>query len=268
MAAECVEVNGERIAFRRTGEGPAVLLIHSLGTHSGLWASTFAALLGQFSLVAMDCRGHGGSTNRGGFSVAAVAQDGRALMDQLGHERFHVVGISMGGLMAVTLAAAVPDRVASLFLTGAYAGVGAAGPPRLAATRALLAGTAMAAFGAAYAADTVLPDSPEAARALVANAIAGMSAADYLDTLEAILTADVSALLPTLDVPALVLTGQEDRRAPEEVGRRLSACLPQGAFEVMPGAGHLAVLDRPAAFNQRLVDFLTQAGRRRSGCSR
>ncbi|MBB6306046.1 alpha/beta fold hydrolase [Xanthobacter tagetidis] len=259
MLLEFLEANGERIAFRRAGAGPAVLLIHSLGTHGGLWAGTLTALADRFSLVAMDCRGHGGSTNRTGFSVEAVAQDARALMEHLGYERFHVAGISMGGLMAVRLAASAPDRVASLVLAGAYAGVGAAGPPRLAATRALLADTSMGAFGAAYAADTLLPASPEVARALVAEAIAGMSADDYLDTLAAILTADVSALLPSIAAPALVLTGQEDRRAPVEAGRRLSEDLPQGSFEVMPGAGHLALLDQPASFNRRLLDFFTQA---------
>lgn len=257
---ETFDANGERLAFRRAGTGPAVLLLHSLGLHSQLWASTFAALADRFTLVAMDCRGHGASTNHGGFTVKAVADDARALMDHLGHTRFHVAGMSMGGLMAAQLAAEAPEKVTRLVLAGSYATVGPAGPPRIAATRATLATTSMADFGRAYAADTILPASGEAARTLVAEAIAGMSAHDYLNTIESILTEDVSPLLPAIAAPTLVLTGSADRRAPPEKGRGLAQAIPNALFEELPDAGHLAVLDVPEAFNARLRSFLEQAG--------
>lgn len=264
---EFLDINGERIAFRRAGQGPAVLLIHSLGLDCGLWTRTLEALSDRFAVVALDCRGHGASSNRGGFTVEAVASDARTLMETLGHARFHVVGMSMGGLMAARVAAKAPSSVLCLVLCSAYVSVGAAGPPRIAATRAELANTSMADFGRAYADDTILPTSDAAARRFVAHAIAKMTAGDYLDTIEAILTADITSLLPAIAAPTLVLTGSADRRAPPEKGRELAHAVRNARFEELQGAGHLAVLDAPDIFNSHLRGFLTQ-GRLGDGATR
>lgn len=250
-----LELNGETISFERAGAGAPVLLLHSLGTRAGLWASTLAALSDRFELVAMDCRGHGGSSNRTGFSVAAIARDGLALMAALGHERFHVIGCSMGGLFAVTLHALGPLRCLSLTLTGAYATVGAAGPPRIAATRETLATMPMAEFGRRYVDDTVI-SADIGARALVANAIGGMTRENYLQTLEAILTADVSPLLAEIAVPTLVLVGTADMRAPPAVARSLAGSIAGAVLREVEGAGHLAMLDQAVAFDQQLREFL------------
>ncbi len=250
-----LELNGETISFDSAGRGPPVLLLHSLGTSATLWSSTIAALSDRFTLVAMDCRGHGGSSNRAGFSVEAIAGDGLALMSALGHERFHVVGCSMGGLFAVTLHAMARARCLSLTLAGAYATVGAAGPQRIAATREILATIPMADFGRRYADDTVISTGSDA-RALVAGAIAAMTPGNYLQTLEAILTADVSPLLADITVPTLVLVGTEDRRAPPAVSRGLAAAISGSVLRDIQGAGHLAMLDEPEAFVRQLERFL------------
>lgn len=256
-----LELNGEKISFERVGAGTPVLLLHSLGTHAGLWASTLAALSDRFELVAMNCRGHGGSSNRTGFSVEAIARDGLALMAALGHQSFHVVGCSMGGLFAVTLHAIAPLRCLSLTLAGAYATVGAAGPPRIAATREILASMPMAEFGRQYAEDTVI-SADLGAKALVAKAIATMTPHDYLQTLEAILTADVSPLLAQIAVPTLVLVGTEDRRAPPVLARALADAVPGAVFREVRGAGHLVMLDESAALIRQLESFLAVAAGR------
>lgn len=253
---EFLDINGERIAFRRAGQGPAVLLIHSLGLDGGLWASTLEALSDRFTLVAMDCRGHGASSNRGGFTVAAVANDARTLMEALGHARFHVVGMSMGGLMAVHLAALTPASVLSLVLAGAYGSVGDGAPARIATTRARLATCSMADFGRSYADDTLLPAAGAAARDRVADTIGAMTARDYIDTIESILTDDVTPLLAHITAPTLVLTGSSDFRAPIAKGQALAQGISGARFEIMPEAGHLAVLDVPDAFNTRVARFL------------
>jgi len=184
-----------------------------------------------------------------------VARDGLALMTAIGHERFHVVGCSMGALFAVTLHALAPARCMSLTLTGAYATVGAAGPPRIAATRETLSSISLAEFGRRYANDTVI-SKDEAARALVANAIAGMTSDHYLQTLESILTSDVTPLLAGIAVPTLVLVGSEDRRSPPAVARSLAEAIPGAALRDIQGAGHLAMLDEPEVFVRQLEWFL------------
>lgn len=260
-----LELNGETISFERAGAGAPVLLLHSLGTHAGLWASTLAALSDRFKLVAMNCRGHGGSSNRTGFSVESIARDGLALMAALGHERFHVIGCSMGGLFAVTLHALAPLRCLSLTLTGAYATVGAAGPPRIAATRETLATMPMVEFGRRYADDTVI-SADIGARELVANAIGGMTRENYLLTLEVILTADISPLLAGIAVPTLVLVGTEDLRAPPAVARGLAEAISRSVLREIQGAGHLAMLDEPEAFIQTLGRFLPGTPGQSSSC--
>ncbi|CAM5612430.1 aminoacrylate hydrolase [Aquamicrobium terrae] len=251
-----LKLNGEMISFESVGLGPPVLLLHSLGTSAALWNSTLAALSGRFTLVAMDARGHGESSNRAGFSVEAIALDGLALMAALGHERFHVVGSSMGGLFAVVMQNLAADRIASLTLAGAYPGIGAAGPPRIAATRELLAAIPMAEFGRRYADDTVVnPDCT--ARGLVAASIAAISPRNYLQTLEAILIADISPFLSGIAIPTLVVVGSEDRRAPPQVARQLAGAIPGAIYREIEGAGHLVMLDEPAAFDRELCAFLS-----------
>lgn len=250
-----LELNGETIAFERVGVGPPVLLLHSLGTHGALWNSTVAALSDRFELVTMDCRGHGGSSNRGGFSIEVIARDGLALMSALAHERFHLVGSSMGGLFAVTIQTLAPNRCLSLSLVGSYATVGAAGPPRIAATREMLASISMAEFGRRYAADTVLAEDSENAR-LVENAIAAMTVNDYMQTLEAILTADVSPLFGRINVPTLILVGSMDHRAPPTIARTLADSIHGAQYKELTDAGHLPMLDQPELFDQCLGKFL------------
>ncbi|HEV2570906.1 MAG TPA: alpha/beta fold hydrolase [Beijerinckiaceae bacterium] len=249
-------LNGERIAFRRSGSGDPVLLLHSLGTHSGLWKATQDALANRYTTIAFDCRGHGASTLNGTFSVEAIASDALTLMEELGFERYHVVGSSMGGLFAVALNARQPQRLMSLTMVGGYASAGPAGPPRLAATRELLQHTSMRRFAESYTADTLMPTADLAARDFLVEAIASMQPSAYLATLEEILLADVSPLLGQIKVPALMIAGNEDRRAPVIVSQMLEQAIAGAKLKVLPKAGHLPMLDDPTQFCETLTHFL------------
>lgn len=261
MTMPHLAINGEQIAYREQGAGDPVLLVHSLGTSSHIWTSTMATLAPRFRAVALDCRGHGGSSNNGGFTVDAVAADVLAAADALGLPRFHYVGISMGGLFGVAAYAAAPDRFLSLTLADSYASVGAAGPSRLAATRDLLKRTSMRDFATSYVEDTLMPDTPRAVRAAAIDAIAGMTVDDYVQTLEAILLADVSAGLPGIRVPTLVIVGDQDQRTPVATSKALVAAIEGASLVVVPRAGHLAVLDQPEVFNAALAKFLIGTAR-------
>lgn len=251
-----LEINGETLSVVEEGEGPAVLLVHSLGTSSALWASTLDALAPRFRVVAMDCRGHGASTNRGGFTVSAIATDALAVMSALGHERFHYVGLSMGGLFGVTAATRAAARILSLTLADSYATVGDAGLPRIAATRETLSRVSMQEFARAYVRDTLLTATPVDVHEQVARMISGMSRANYMQTLEAILTADVTPLLGLIKVPSLVLVGAEDKRTPPSVAGTLAEQIRGAELVILPSAGHLSVLDQPTLFNSTLARFL------------
>lgn len=257
---EHLTIRGERIAFRRAGSGPPVLLIHSLGTSSALWHSTLAALATTCTAVAMDCRGHGASTNHGGFTLTSTAQDGLDLMTALGFERFSYVGISMGGLIGVTLNSFAPQRLRAMVLADSYASVGFAGPARLEATRTALAVTPMADFARTYVAQTLRSATAAEIHAETTNLIASVSTDTYLQTLEAILLADVSALLTLVKCPTLVMVGDEDLRTPASMSKVLVDSIDGAVLSIVPAAGHLAVLDNPGVFDATLVRFLASTG--------
>lgn len=257
---ETASLENEAIAFRRAGTaGPPVLLIHSLGTSSILWRSTLSALSPAWQVVAMDCRGHGGSTNRTGFTLDHIARDALALMSHLGFESFHLIGISMGGLISATLWSIAPERVRSLLLANSYATIGAAAPNRLAQLKAAMAATTMPAFATGYVADTVLPGAPDDVRSELERAIGGVKKEDYIQTLEAIVQGDVTAQLRSVTCPTTVVVGDQDKRTPPEVARGLAALVPQSRLTVLAGAGHLSVIDQPTAFNRTLEQSLRSA---------
>jgi 3-oxoadipate enol-lactonase len=95
------------------------------------------------------------------------------------------------------------------------------------------------------------------------DAIAGMTIDDYLQTLEAILLADVSGQLPGIRVPTLVIVGERDQRTPVATSEALAAAIEGSELVVVPQAGHLAVLDQPQFFNEALAKFLISASKPR-----
>jgi pimeloyl-ACP methyl ester carboxylesterase len=251
-----LEVNGERLLYVMEGEGPPVVLIHSLGASVHMWRGLIDEFRGDYTLIASDCRGHGSSSNRGGFTVSAVADDLGALTDMLGLGSFHLIGISMGGLIALTLYSRKPESVRSLVLADSYAYAGHEGLRRVAQTREALKSITMREFGERYASDTLLPSTPAEVRRELAEVIGRMSPEAYLQTVESILTEDVTPILSNVRVPTLVLVGEKDRRTPVAVSEHLARSIPGAELRVIPDAGHLANLDNPGAFNAAIRAFL------------
>ncbi|HEU4702306.1 MAG TPA: alpha/beta fold hydrolase, partial [Conexibacter sp.] len=125
-----VEVDGVRLAYRVDGSGadaPAVVLLHSLGTHLGMWEPQVAPLAQRFRVVRYDCRGHGASDVAAGpLTVERLGRDVIALLDHLEIERAHLCGISLGGLTALWLAVHHPDRADRVVLANTGARIGSA----------------------------------------------------------------------------------------------------------------------------------------------
>jgi pimeloyl-ACP methyl ester carboxylesterase len=247
-------VNGYELHYERRGDGEPLLLIQGLSGNHLHWGEPFLrALEPGFALVAYDHRGIGRSGRlRGEFSLADLAGDAAALLDALGIESAHVLGISMGGMVAQELALRHPDRLRSLTLGCTYAG----GPgsvltapeiwqrlaePMLARDRerAIRAGFELN-VSKAYAADeegwrayreraTQLP-APVPVLVAQAQAVAGH---------------DVSARLAEIAVPTLVLHGDEDQMLVVANGRMIAEAIPGARLEVLQGVGHLFWIEQP-----------------------
>jgi pimeloyl-ACP methyl ester carboxylesterase len=246
-----------RIHVEQAGSGPPVVLLHAGIADSRMWDPQWADWPAMFTVIRLDLRGFGRSGRQAGsFSHACDVLD---VLDALGIDCALLVAASFGGLVALDLAVARPERVSGLVL---------ADPPLPGRTwseemqgffaaedRALEAGDLEGATRVNV--DFWLPSASEAVRAAISeqqrNAFE-LQVGDEPD--ETLLTADLRAALPALDAPALVLTGERDKPDFVAIADELAATLPHARREAIAGAGHLPSLEQPEAFDAVVLPFL------------
>jgi pimeloyl-ACP methyl ester carboxylesterase len=266
-----VEVPGARIAYFDTGgSGPAVLLIQGIGVVGEGWRPQIDGLRDRYRLIAFDNRGIGGSELLPGaapLSVEAMAADAWAVADAAGCERVHVVGHSMGGVIAQAVALAAPARVRSLSLLCTFArGAQAAklSPAMfVTAMRTRIGSRAMRrdAFLTLVLPEATLRDTTPAARAALAAQLAPLFGRDLADQppivmkqLRATARYDAHDRLAGLAaIPTLVVSGAEDRIARPAYGRELAAAIPGARYEELPGAAHGVPIHDARLINDRLA---------------
>jgi pimeloyl-ACP methyl ester carboxylesterase len=257
-----VTVNGIRLHVEEGGPvgAPPVLLIMGLGAPHVGYALQLPAFRARYRAIAFDNRGVGRSaTPAGRFSTRDMADDAAGVLDALEVERAHVVGVSLGGMVAQELAIALPDRVGALVLASTYAR-----PPR--EVRAL-AERARERWGDPLGAVKWIVDLTltrefqrrEGARiaALFAEASPhGPSLEGLLAQGEASLRHDASARLSRVRAPTLVLTGDADRFIPHEASDEIAARVPGARLERIPGGSHGANFEQAEAWNAAVLGFL------------
>ncbi len=255
-----IHANGIDIRCDIQGEGPWLILSHSLATDLSMWDDQMAALTPHFRVLRFDTRGHGGtSAPEGAYDFAWLAADVLWLMERLGIGRAHFCGISLGGMIAQHVALTAPEKIDRLVLvstTSAY-GPEARAPwaERIAAVRAggmapLVAPTLERWFTAPYRAAR-----PEV-MARVGAMIAATPAAGYIGCGHAIPTMDTEARLDGIACPTLVIAGAQDAGMPPAMGRRIADKIPGARFELIESAAHLCNIEQADAFNRLLSDFL------------
>ena len=247
------------LAYDEAGAGPAVVLVHGHPFNRSMWAPQLAALGGRYRVIAPDLRGYGGSpVTPGTVPMSQLAADVARLLDRLGVSRAAVVGLSMGGLVAMELAGADPARWWALGLVATTAEpvteperadrLARAGQAELEGIRPLAEDMAARLFG------------PGVDPAVSDQVMAMMLATDPHGAAAALRgraeRPDYRPLLPKLDVPALVLTGDHDAYSTAGITDRLTACLRHPCRVTVPGVGHLPNLEAPGPFNTSLRSFL------------
>lgn len=257
-----VHNQGLEIFFEDSGAGPPVVLGHSFLCSGEMWREQVPALSARFRVINPDLRGHGrsGHVTRP-FSLYDALADVVAVLDELSIERATWCGLSIGGMVGLRAALTRPDRVAALILLDTDAGpetglhkvkyraMGACA--RVVGLRPFLPSIARLMFGA-----TTRRHNPM----LVAewkNRFASPHVPSVLHCLEALIQRD--SLLGRLDqigVPALVLVGEEDRSLPPPLSRRIHNQLRHSTLGLIPAAGHLSSLERPAPVTDAILGFL------------
>lgn len=250
------------VALHYTVDGPAdaptVLLGGSLGTTTQMWQPQLAALCERFRVIRYDHRGHGRSpVPEGRYQLADLGGDVLALLDRLDARRAHLAGISLGGMVAMWVAANAPQRVDRLALLCTSARLG---PPEAWAQRAA---TVRAAGTAAIADRTVgrwfTPGFAARRQKVVAWArdqLDHTPATGYAGCCAAIETMDLEPVLPTINAPTLVIAGADDPATPPEHAERIAAAILDSRAVVVPDAAHLASIEQPDTVNRLLLEFL------------
>jgi 3-oxoadipate enol-lactonase len=256
----------------QAGDGPDVLLIGGFADAGSVWDPQVASLAHSFRVTRFDARGIPGSATPGGpYRLSSLVADAVAVLDAGGIERAHVVGNSLGGVIAQQLAIHHPERVASIVLGATWARSDRAlrallSTWRWAADRAgSLADVLQVAYTSTYAAsawNAGLVDRRIAAAEQAALGIGDPWKAAreaFIWTSWAALEHDGTSQLPGVHVPALVIAGARDLVLAAHHGQQLAALLPNAVLEVVADAGHRPFEEQPAVCNALLGRFLVRS---------
>ncbi|WP_265519738.1 alpha/beta fold hydrolase [Nitratireductor luteus] len=259
-----VEVDGQTMSYREAGRGPALVLLHGFLCDARVWRQQLLHLSDQFRVVAWDAPGAGASSDPPDtFTTENYAHCLAEFLEAVGIAQAHLLGLSWGGILAQEFYRLYPQRVRSLVLADTYAGWRGS-LPETACNERLSA---------------CLQDASAPAEALVAKFVPGVftdavpqQVRDEFSTivsefhpvgfrLMSLSSAEVDTrdLLSTVDVPTLLVWGDDDRRSPLFVAKQFHAAIPGAELAIVPNAGHLSNMEQPDLFNEHVRRFCLSA---------
>lgn len=269
MPKQVFSHNDYQLGYYVTGNGPAIVMVHGFPFDHQMWRPQIEALQSSGRVIAPDLRGFGESTLGAadvsqGVEMAEYAADVKAIMDHASVDQPVILcGFSMGGYVLWQCLKQFPERIRGIVLCDTKA---TADAPEAAAGRIKMADSVVS-TGPAPVADAMLPkllaastwdSSPEVVEqaeamihecdpAAIAAAQRGMARRP-----------DVTADLPAINLPALVIVGVEDAiSTPQEMGQIVRA-LPNATLVEVPSAGHMTTLENPAVVNEALLAFVAE----------
>ncbi len=249
------------LAYEDVGTGLPLLLLHAFPLDASMWQSQLPVLMSECRCIAPDLRGFGASPIAGPYTMDQYADDLAGLLDYLQVERAVVAGLSMGGYIALALWRKHPDRIRALVLADTRAG---ADTPEGAAKRIELIAVARQS-GTAALAERQMPGmvgkTTRERRPEIGEDIRGLILRANIDgvvgALEAIMDRpDSTDLLSTINVPTLIIVGEEDILTPPSEACLMHEAIAGSRLETIERAGHLSNMERPAAFNTVLTEFV------------
>jgi pimeloyl-ACP methyl ester carboxylesterase len=261
-------IAGHELYYLRRGSGEPLLLIQGMAGNTAHWGEPFLAELeGDFELVAYDHREVGQSARVGRpFTIADLADDAVGLLAALGIERAHVLGISMGGMVAQEVALRHPDVVRSLVLGCTYPGGARARLTDPAVMQRLaepmFAGDTERALRAGWEANVSRPVAADPAAWEAFLVVARQHPASLqalMGQMQAIQGHDTSARLRQIRAPTLVVHGTEDEMLSADNGRLIAELIPGARLELLEGVGHMWWWEQPERSAALVREFCTSA---------
>ena len=247
---------GKAIGVDEAGGGDAlpIVFLHGVGSDKSVWAPQLEHFGAQRRAIAVDYPGYGESdlaapgTTRDDFAAAVLAA-----MDALGTERSHVCGLSLGGVIAIALHHAAPERCASLILADTFA-VHPNGQAIY--DRSVAASEQMSELAAARTPVLLAAGASEDLHQQVRETMARIDPEAFRIGADAVWLADQRDRVAAIQVPTLVLVGEQDTITPPDLSRELADMISGAELHTLAGAGHLANVERPNDFNDAVQGFI------------
>src|SRR5215208_3197556 len=259
-------VRGVELYYEEHGRGEPLVLVPGFGTGLWIWYRQVPAFAGQFRTIIFDPRGVARSAAADApFTMRDLADDLAALLGELKVEKAHVLGASFGGFVAQEFALAHPERARSLILScTSYGGPGHRPPApetlaAIASTKGLdteerVRENLLLAFSPRF----VTEQPEEVERVIGLRAENDVPEHVYLRQLQAAVAFDAAARVGAINVPTLVITGDEDVIVPHENSLNLAAAVPGASLRVIGGGSHAFFIEQPEEFNRAVVEFIEQ----------
>ncbi|WP_158667812.1 alpha/beta fold hydrolase [Bradyrhizobium guangdongense] len=255
---ERIEANGISISFKRSGEGPPLLLLHGAEADHAMFDAFAAQLAPHFTVIAYDQRDSGATRNPATpYGLGRLADDLAALIAGLGLSHAHVFGTSFGGAVAQVAAVRHPARIDRLVLASTFrvgvsvASINPEGFPRFADLRAKLP-ESLSAFAEYFFPPSYIASHPQALGIFSAN----KRDAGQRERRGAVLAQPIAISLADIKAPTLVLAGRDDRLIPPAHTLSLAREIAGARTAVIDGVGHVGTIQDPAAVAAQVIAFL------------
>jgi pimeloyl-ACP methyl ester carboxylesterase len=254
------EVNGHSVAYRCAGEGPPLVLLHGFLSDSRCWRPQLTHLSDRFRVVAWDAPGAGSSYDPPEqFTTTDWARCLAGFLDVVDIERAQVLGLSWGGILAQEFYRLHPERVLALVLCDTYAGWKGSLPESVCQKR----------LERCYR-DSYLPPEDFVER-WIPEFFAEAASLDLKEEMSAVVSeyhplgfrlmakssadTDTTDLLPDIEVPTLLVWGDDDRRSPIDIAQQFRDAIPEAELAVIANAGHVSNMEQPEEFDAQVRRF-------------
>jgi len=260
------KLGNTEIYYELVGRGDPLVMVRGLGSNADHWYAQVPAFAEKYQLLIFDNRGVARSSDPGGTcSIADMAADTIALMDAVGISRAHILGLSMGGMIAQEIAINNADRVKSLILVATHCGGDQQVRPSPEVAKLLndmvylATDEAKLAAAACLFAKQTLETRSEVVQRYVEISLKFPTSPQIVQKQwEAVMAHDTGNRLSNVTVPTLALTGSEDVLIPPENATILAERIPNSRIVVIEGGGHQVLVEQPEQCNDAMVQFLEE----------
>ncbi len=253
-----------RIAVDHAGAGPLVILMHGIGGNRTNWHDQLPEFAARFHAVSWDARGYGASDDyEGALDFGDFARDLARVLDHFSSVRAHLVGLSMGGVIAMDFYSRYPERVATLTICDSLPGFNHLTPEQRREFVRLRQEPLMTGKEpkdiAPDVAGTLIGKSarPGSFERLVAS-MSALHKESYLKTIAGTAAYQRPFELEKIAVPVHIVVGDEDRLTPPAMSRQMAERIQGARLTLIEGAGHLSNIEQPERFNRAVLAFLIE----------